>query len=100
MDKYIDEAHILAQKKYNYDKGLKIIMLKAENIKITNNVITCHIIGEDVEQDFAVCINDWKHFICTDKYNELDAIHVRNKLKSLYIEKHGKLPNEISLIFG
>ena len=35
-----------------------------------------------------------------DKYNELDAIHVRNKLKSLYIEKHGKLPNEISLIFG
>lgn len=80
--------------------GLKIIMLKAENIKITNNVITCHIIGEDIEQDFAVCINDWKHFICTDKYNELDAIHVRNKLKSLYIEKHGKLPNEISLIFG
>ena len=23
MDKYIDEAHILAQKKYNYDKVVK-----------------------------------------------------------------------------
>ena len=75
-------------------------MLKLENIRIINGVISCNVIGTDCNMTIQVPTANWDKLECSDKSNIMYACIARNKLYRLYIENNGKLPENTAVIWG
>lgn len=75
-------------------------MLKATNIRISNNMILCTVSDTDFEIELQMIIGDWNNITVSDKDYYMEGSLVRNRIHRLYDEKNGKLPDSFSLYFG
>lgn len=75
-------------------------MLKATNIRISNNMILCTVSGSDFEIELQIVIGDWENITVSNNEYYMEGCHVRNRIYRLYNEQNGKLPDSFSLYFG
>lgn len=75
-------------------------MLKLENIRIVNGIVSCRVIGEGCDMEISVSVYNWNDLKCTDESYILYACHARNKLYNKYLDNGGKLPKSLEIVWG